>query len=465
MHQIDYSSVSLEAIAGAFREKNSSPNDLAEWCIERHQKYDNYLGAYREWQAERIRNISSLATKALSLGYDLGPLQGIPFSAKDLYGVPGYRTFAGSPNQLPQEWEFSGPIVTSLLSQLAVTAGKTHSVEFAYGGLGTNAHWPAPRNPWDPKVHRVPGGSSSGAGVSIIEGSAMFALGTDTAGSVRIPASLTGTAGLKATYGRWPLDGIVPLSPSVDSPGVLARSIKDVAYVFSAIEWAMKRVRIRLDQLDLFGLRIGIPKTFFWDDCSSGIADQVRQALAELETKGARLIPIDIPEVDEAFGYFRQGALAPPEIYGFLKTHLPDWINTLDPNVSMRIKAGEDLPAWEWLYRRERFEQLSITAAEHFRRVDLVATPTVAITPPTVDELKVAGAYPKANIMALRNTSVINLLGLCAVTLPVGLDQKGLPVGLQLVGGSFQEPKLLSQAIAVEATLGTAEARLGKPPL
>ena len=144
--------------------------------------------------------------------------------------------YAGSSRLMPDALQREGPLVENLRQQRAVFTGKTHTVEFAFSGLGLNSHWGTPRNPWDTAVHRVPGGSSSGAGVSLIEGSAILAFGSDTAGSVRIPASLTGTVGLKTTHGRWPLAGIVPLSPTLDTAGLLARTADDMLFAFAAID-------------------------------------------------------------------------------------------------------------------------------------------------------------------------------------------------------------------------------------
>jgi aspartyl-tRNA(Asn)/glutamyl-tRNA(Gln) amidotransferase subunit A len=167
----------------------------------------------------------------------VGPLQGLPVSIKDLFAAAGYPCLAGSSRRLPADpWERDGPLVAALRRQLGVIMGKTHMVEFAFGGTGHNSHWGAPYNSWDATAHRSVGGSSSGAGVSLLEGSALLAFGSDTAGSVWIPACMTGTVGLKVTLGRWPTDGVVPLSPTFDTPGLLARSVCDLAYGFAALD-------------------------------------------------------------------------------------------------------------------------------------------------------------------------------------------------------------------------------------
>jgi len=211
--------------------------DLVDLALDAHDRHGARLNAYKTWDGPRVREQAEALHRMIATGVDLGPMMGIPVSVKDLYGVPGLPVFAGTSEALPGRWSRSGPVVSRLLAQMALVTGKTHTVEFAFGGIGINNHWGTPLNPWsrDDEL-RVPGGSSSGAGVSLLEGSAMLALGTDTAGSVRVPASFTGMVGLKTTFGRWSNDGIVPLSSSLDTPGILALSVLDVAYAFAAID-------------------------------------------------------------------------------------------------------------------------------------------------------------------------------------------------------------------------------------
>lgn len=455
----------LEALAKGFRDGTLRPEELAAHCAARHRSFGAALGAYKAWDEEALGAGAALAGQAFDRGVDLGALQGIPFSAKDLYGLPGLPVYAGSPKPLPARWERPGPVVNSLLRQLAVPTGKTHMVEFAFGGIGTNPHWGTPRNPWDAKSHRVPGGSSAGAGVGLIEGSSLLALGTDTAGSVRIPASMTGTVGLKPTYGRWPLDGIVPLSTSVDTPGLLARSVKDVAWAFTAIEGGLKAMAPLIPLTDSASLRMGVPDDFFWEDCSPGVERCVREALRELEAAGAGLQRAELPDTAETYDIFKQGALAPPELLALLSRDLPEWLDSLDSNVRQRLEAGRELPAWAYIQRRDRLREIGRRAAAVFDRLDAIAVPTVPVTPPTLEMLDEEGAYRQLNMLALRNTCIANLNGLCAISMPVGLDAAGMPVGLMLMSAPGGEERLLSTALAAEAILGRATHRLGEPPL
>ena len=210
----------LLALARALNERTVSARDLVEEAIANHERNGAALNAYLLWTPARARQAADAADAAFAAGRSAGPLQGVPISLKDLFAAEGLPTFAGSNRRLPPEWEVDGPVVANMRRQLGIFMGKTHMVEFAFGGTGQNHHWGAPRNPWDAKVHRSAGGSSSGAGVSLLEGSALLAMGSDTAGSVRIPAAATGTVGVKVTLGRWSAAGVVPLSPTFDTPGL-----------------------------------------------------------------------------------------------------------------------------------------------------------------------------------------------------------------------------------------------------
>src|ERR1700733_13683961 len=283
----------LIEIAGALRERRATAQDLAEQAIARHDRFGERLHAYLLWTPEQARAVAKAADAAFAAAAIAGPLQGLPISIKDLFAADGLPCFAGSSRRLPAEpWERDGPLVATLRRQLGAITGKTHMVEFAFGGTGLNSHHGAPHNPWDASAHRSPGGSSSGAGISLLEGSALLAFGSDTAGSVRIPACMTGTVGLKVTLGRWSTEGVVTLSHSFDTPGLLARSVADVAYGFAALDPALgdaDRFLGESDTLSLNGVRIAVDDAFFWTDCDPGIAETVREAVDALARNGAAL--------------------------------------------------------------------------------------------------------------------------------------------------------------------------------
>ena len=413
--------------------------------------HDAALNAYVTWTPDLARRQAVAADAAFAAGARLGGLQGIPVSLKDLYGVAGLPTFAGTPAPLPPAFSKDGPVVTRLRRQLAVIVGKSHTVEMAFGGLGTSGHHPTPWNPRDRVLHRAPGGSSSGAGVSVVEGTALVAFGTDTGGSVRIPASLTGTVGLKTTLGRWSTSGIVPLSPSFDTPGILTRSADDATFAFEALDPA------RVPDCD-GALRLGVAGTFFWNDTSPGIAERLTDALRLIEADGAKISDVNLPGVDEVFDIYRQGGIVSAELYAFLRDTLPDVLQSLDPRVRRRMDEGKALEAWEYLHRKARYAALSAEAAAVLGPLDAVICPTVPLTPPPVALLDDPDTYARLNLLTLRNTCVVSFLGLCAVSIPTGLDAEGMPVGLQLIGAAQTEPRLLALARRIERVLARAGA-------
>lgn len=447
--------LSLVELGAKLRSREIRAIDLAEEALGNHR-----LGAYRTTDPDHTRAMAEAADAAFDAGLDLGPLQGIPVSVKDNYGVPGFPTYVGSPKRLPERFEVPGPLIKRLMGQLAVVTGKTHTVEFAFGGLGTNPHYDVPKNPWDPTYHRAPGGSSSGAGVSVCESSAVVALGTDTAGSVRTPASWTGNVGLKVTRGLWPTSGIVPLSPTLDTPGFITRTVPDMIQVYQALHPSGP---VELPSAVVRGLRIARCDELF-HRCAPGVQSTVDNALTMLESGGARILSQSLPEVAMAGELFRQGGPVSAELDFFLSTELPSWQSTLDANVKARIGDAHSMPTHEYLRRRAAMKELAASIDKRLSMVDIVVSPTVPISPPKLSEIVDENAYRTQNLLCLRNTSVVNYLGLCAITLPVGLDILGLPVGCQLIGRAFHEPKLLSLARTLEIVWGTGAERLGAAP-
>jgi aspartyl-tRNA(Asn)/glutamyl-tRNA(Gln) amidotransferase subunit A len=455
----------LREIAAALRSGALAATALYREATARLESTEPRLGAYKTRTARLAEEAAARAEAAFAAGRDGGLFQGIPVSVKDIYGVPGIPIFAGSSRELPQEWQAPGPLVRCLQAEGAVVMGKTHTVEFAFGALGLNNHWPTPRNPWDSAVHRVPGGSSSGAGVSLCQGSALVALGSDTSGSVRIPAALTGNVGYKPTIGRWSTECITPLSPFFDTPGILTRSVDDAQLVAAEMER-----HFGINQGAIGGvatataLRIGVPGEFFWDDCDPGIAEAVRAALGELERAGHRLVPLHFPEAPKAFEIFKAGGTAGAELLAFLRHELPDWIAQLDPNVATRMHAAAEISAVDFMLRKKTLDALARESRRHFERVDVIAVPTTAQSPPALTDLATWEQYRPRNLKMARNTSIANLLRLCALTLPVGLDALRLPVGLQIMADHGRDDFLFAAGRALEDVLGTGRERIGVPP-
>jgi aspartyl-tRNA(Asn)/glutamyl-tRNA(Gln) amidotransferase subunit A len=458
----------IREIGRALRSGQTSAVALVEAAIDRHARFGDRLQAYKLWREDAARAEARAADAVSANGGDLGPLQGVPVSIKDIFGVRGTPTFAGSPAKLPEKWEREGPVVGALRRQLCIIPGKTHTVEFAFGAVGTNAHWGAVRNPWDAANHRACGGSSAGAGVSLVEGSALVAIGSDTGGSVRIPASVTGTVGLKVGYGRWSLDGIVPLSASFDTPGPLARTVEDVVVAFGTIDPAIGDVEAlyrRLAGCDPASVRLARSDDYFWLECSPGVVEAVDAALAELARAGARVARVEFPEAALANETNGRGAMLAVEGLAAMERNYPEKRATLDPDVGRRFETGQSVSAIQYFKSLLEIRELAASAAGRLREAGILVAPTCAITPPTLAEVAAPNDYVKCNLLMSRNTRAANLLGLCAITLPVGLDRAGMPVGLQLIANHGEEERLLAAALACERALGTARQRLGTAPL
>lgn len=300
----------------------------------------------------------------------------------------------------------------------------------------------------------------------------MLALGSDTGGSVRIPASATGVVGMRHTTGRWPTDGVVPLSTTFDTVGFLTRTVADTRYAYRAIDLLAPGgdrpdARPDPDGDPLAGLRIGIPQDGLWRETQPDIAAVLRRALAELEAAGAHVVEVDAPEWNEAGErYMAGGLLIPPERSESLERHLPGWTAILDPTVGTRLERAHQVSAVEYigLLRRRRRLSASLHARLDAEGIDLLAAPTLPITPPTLASLDDLDVYRAVNRAMLSGTGPASMLDMCAVSLPVGLDAHGMPAGLQLIGRTGADHALLDRAAAAESVLGTNVERCGVPP-
>lgn len=439
------------------RSSHLSPGELVEAAIAAHRPD---WKAYVSFDADRARAQAALLDRIPEGARD--PLHGLPFSVKDLFVAPPFPTYAGSPKALPDGLFAPSPLVRRLTEAGAVLMGKTQTVEFAFGGLGQNPHWGTPKNPWSPGETRVCGGSSAGAGLSLLEGSAVFALGTDTLGSVRIPASMTGTVGLKTTHGLWPMQGIVPLSPALDTAGLLAREMNDLILVYTRIEALLGR-SVSVDrECRLKRLHVVVPKLLL-KDVDPSVRAVFDDALAALDATGAQVTQLEIPELEAALALFERGVTSAPDLVSFLRAELPDWIPSLDPRVAERCRAAGDLSALDYLARGREMHRLQQAIT---RRLDgaVLLSPTVAIGVPRLAELSDPEGYSKLNLLALRNPGLMSILGLCALSLPIGLDAHGMPVGLQVALPGREEEMLLGLGLALENHLGNAKTRLGSLP-
>ncbi len=460
--------MSLPRLQEALRDRRVSAAEVMSAALTRHERFGDRLRAYKHWDGERALAQAREVDRRLAAGDAVGPLAGVPVSVKDLYGVDGLPTFAGTPRQLPEAWSKDAWLVARMRALGACFVGKTHTVELAFGGVGINPHWETPWNPWDADTHRIPGGSSAGAGVSLCEGSALLALGSDTGGSIRIPAAMTGNVGHRTSLGRWPTSGVVPLSRTLDTVGSLARTVEDAAWFFGAIDpkWGDPRSLLgEIERAELRDVRIAVPLCDIWEECQPDIREALDIALADLESHGATIVEVDGNLLDDGFDVaIAQRPLAATELRAFLEAELPGWIGELHPIIRERLShaPGTDDPLY--LDALARHRRLVAEAPALFAQADVLALPANIITPPPVSELTDLGRYAHTNRAVLRPHYPVSVLGLTAISLPAGLDDAGMPLGLQLVAPGGGDEALLGAALAAERVLGTGAEQMGVPP-
>lgn len=440
-----------------------------ETALARHAECGDTLHAYKHLDADAALAGARAADELLATG-GAPPLCGIPVSVKDLYGVDGLPTFAGSARQLPEKpWSRDGWLIQRLRRTGAVIVGKTHTVEFAYGGVGMNPHWGTPRNPWDAETARIPGGSSCGAAASLWEGSAIIALGSDTGGSIRIPAALMGLVGHKTTKGRWPTDGVVQLSSTFDTVGALTRTVEDSVSFFGSIDPKWGDPVLFLESLaatSVEGLRIAMPRCGIWSDCQGDIVEVLHTALAELDSAGAERLDVDGHLLDDAFDLYMTGGIGKAECHAFLSAELPEWLDLLHPTVGSRLESPASLDSEAYRHVLTMQREMADSASVLFADAHILVLPTNLVSaPPLAEVADDLERYGEVNAATLRPTCPVNLLDLCAISIPVGLDSTGMPVGLQLVARGGDDEALLGVALAVERVLGTGPKRMGMPPL
>lgn len=379
------------------------------------------------------------------------PLAGIPVSIKDLCDVAGLTTHAGSVvrrNAAPAKRDAT--VVTRLRAAGAVIVGTTNMTEFAVGGLGLNPHYGNCRNPYDRETGRVPGGSSSGAAVSVTDGMAAAGLGTDTAGSVRIPAALCGLAGFKPTVGRVPTDGVFPLSTTLDSVGPLAPSVACCALVDAVFAGEDPVVP---EPIPLRGLRFGIPDTLVTDDLEPPVAKAFESALRRLSAAGVEFEDAPLPELGELAAVGRVRFPSMVEGYAIHRERLADSRDRMDPRITDRLLAGGEMSGPDY-YDVLRFrENLMERAARITSRYDVIVMPTVpVVAPPIAQFLASDAALKDPHIVVIRNASIANLLGRCALTVPCHGPGEA-PVGFMLMGEAMADRRLLRTGISVESVL------------
>ncbi len=442
MATVDPTTLGLNALALAYRDGDLDPVDVAEAYLAKISAGD----VYRLVTTERARHQAAAASRRWRQGHLGGPLDGVPIAVKDLLDTAGDVTGAGSPAFFgaPPARE-DAPVVARLDAAGAIFLGKTTMTELAFSGLGLNPHTGTPGNVFD--ATRVPGGSSSGTAVAVARGWAAAGVGSDTGGSVRIPASFNGLVGLKTTDGALPVDGAVALSTTLDTLGPLARDVEDA--------WALWRAMAALPVAPVATpptrARFWAPPDVWQEDVEPDVLARFEAALAALTAAGHEVVRERLPELGELHAlYGRYGSFAAHEAWALYEDLLREHEAVMDARVVQRIRSAAGRPASDYVRLGYARERLRSAVAAKMTPFDALLAPTVAVAPPAIAPLEASvEAYLAANAQVLRNTTVGNLLGFPAATVPIGLDPQGLPVGLMITTAAGEDALALSLATLV----------------
>jgi aspartyl-tRNA(Asn)/glutamyl-tRNA(Gln) amidotransferase subunit A len=427
------------------RSGNTTAEQATREFLERIDARNAKLGAYTFVAHEQALAAARAIDGLLRAGTDLGPLMGVPVAVKDLFYVEGMPTTAGSQLDVSDVVRAEGPFVQALKRSGCVILGKTWTSEFALGGI--NFKQRVPWNPCDEESHRTPGGSSGGSAVAMAAGLCAFAIGSDTGGSVRMPAALCGVVGHKFSGSAFPLAGVFPLSPTLDSIGTFTTSAQDAALVWQTLSRSGAAAGKPLK-----GLRLAKPRQLFYDDLDAGVARSVDAALEKLARAGAEIVTLDVPEVDEFEQVF--GRIVPIELIAILgRDRVAASLEVFDPVVKSRFAASLDQNATDYISARLRLDTLRAAVTKRMTACAAWITPATPLLPGVLEDYSALADALAWNRRALRNTRPGNVFDQCGISIP--LPRSGtLPVGLQLSCAAGEDAKLLAIAGSVEAALG-----------
>jgi len=432
----------------ALRAKKVSSLELTNETLRRIAQENSRLNAFITVVEESARARASAMDAELSHGIDRGPLHGVPFAHKDLVYTKGVRTTGGSKIFKDFVPDHDADIAVNLENAGAVMVGKTNLHEFAYGITSTNPHFGAVRNPWD--TERIPGGSSGGSGAAVAAGILPFATGTDTGGSIRIPASFCGVTGLKPTFGLISKRGVMPLGWTMDHMGPITKTVRDAAVAFHAMGGPGA---VPSKNADIRGLRIGLPVNYYFDTLDLEVSESVRTAVQTAAALGARIVDIKVPDIDALNVVGRMLLLV--EATSVHQRHLnrradigADVLTLLDQGRLIRGSDYVDAQRLRRIYCGE-FSKL-------WSEVDCIFTPTTPTAAPKIGQMtmKVGSVDEDVRLATTRLMRGINVLGIPALSIPCGFTKAGLPIGLQILGAPRTEETILRVGAAIEDATG-----------
>ena len=449
---------SIAELAPLIQKKEVSPVEVTQAYLERIDRLNDEYLAYLTILRDEALAAAHTAEQEIVHGRYRGPLHGIPIALKDLFAVKGVRMTCGSKIMADHIADSDATVVTRLRQAGTILLGKLNMHEFAWGGTSLNPHYGTPRNPWDRT--RLPGGSSGGSAVAMAAGLALGTLGTDTGGSVRIPASLSGIVGLKPTYGRVSRFGVYPLSPSCDHVGPMVRTVADAAVLLHAIAGpdpndltaratAVPDYTAALQE-DLRGLRLGVPHEYFFEDVEPAVREGVQAAIQHLSSLGATVEAVSIPSIQHVIA--SSTAIIAAEAYEIHARTMQTRSQDYGADVRTRLLLGACVQAAQYLQAQRFRSLLRQEMLDLLGRVDALVTPTTVLAASRIDQPSVSiggKEFPVAAHIA-RATRPFNMTGLPAISVPCGFTPDGLPIGLQLVGRPFEEATVLHLAYAYE---------------
>src|SRR6202161_459343 len=441
----------LAELAGDLENGRTSARRIVEGCLERIADASGEgPRVFIHVDAEAAIEAAEAMDRLREVRAAPSPYAGIPVSIKDLFDIKGQVTRAGSralDDSPPAEAD--APVVARLRRAGFIVIGRTNMTECAYSGIGINPHYGTPKGAWQRKVGHVPGGSSSGAAVSVVDGMAHGALGTDTGGSCRIPAAFNGIVGFKPTQRRVPLDGGVPLSFSLDSFGPIARTVACCAVLDAFL--ADEPV-IPLQPRPIRGMRLAVPTTTLLDELDNAVARTFERALETLISQGALIERIDVPEFHDVAQMNAKGGFSAAESYAWHRYLIASKGDIYDPRVASRIMRGESQSAADYVDLLDARRSLIARMAVRLAPYDALVMPTTANTPPRIADLADDKAFAHANVLALRNCSLINVIDGCAISLPAHREGE-VPVGLMLAATGGADRRIFELAAGMEGVI------------
>lgn len=424
----------------ALRARQVSCEELLNEAIREEEKHRD-LNCFITLTADKALKEARELDMELAAGRDRGPLHGIPIAHKDLFYTAGIRTTNGTKVFADFVPDHDAPVVEKLRVAGAVSLGKLNQHENAYGITSTNPHYGAVRNPHD--RDRIPGGSSGGSGAAVAAGILFGATGSDTGGSIRIPASFCGVVGFKATYGRVSSQGCFPLGATLDHMGPFARSVEDVTLLLNAM--ANEAVTLRLNA----AVRIGLPQNYFFDGAQPEVRAAVEAAVGRAETMGAHIVPVRVPEPEELTATARSVLLFEAATTMLSHLHRRDQFGT---DVLTLLENGAAMPASDYVAAMAEANRLRMAWAKLFETIDVLALPTTPTVAPLIGQQKIVvdGEEHDTRLLTTRTCRGINLLGYPTISIPCGRSKEGLPMGMQIVGRANGDEVVLGLAAALE---------------